>query len=132
MDKRAPLRLLHVFPSFAVGGSQVRFGQLVRLHGERYRHTVIALNGDIGMSGQIATSAPIKFEDHSVQRPSLVQGVTAALETLDRIRPHALVTYNWGSMNWWVAKRLRPGIRHVHIEDGFGPEEKKKQYVRRV
>jgi hypothetical protein len=36
-----PKHLLHVFPTFAVGGSQMLFDQLVRLLGSRYRHTVL-------------------------------------------------------------------------------------------
>ena len=48
--------LLHIFPTFAVGGSQIRFGQLARLHGDRYRHTVIALGGDYGMAARLEGS----------------------------------------------------------------------------
>ena len=45
--------LLHVFPTFEVGGSQRRFAQLARLHGRRYRHTVISIDGDLGMAGRL-------------------------------------------------------------------------------
>ena len=36
------------------GGSQIRFAQLARLHGARYRHTVIALDGNTEMAGRLA------------------------------------------------------------------------------
>ena len=46
-------------------------------------------------------------------------------------RPDRLVTYNWGSLEWAMANwpQLLP---HVHIEDGFGPEEADRQLPRRV
>ena len=43
-----------------------------------------------------------------------------------------LVTYNWGSVEWAMANRLFPLARHIHIEDGFGPEERDRQLLRRV
>jgi glycosyltransferase involved in cell wall biosynthesis len=46
-------------------------------------------------------------------------------------RPDLLVSYNWGSLEWSMANwpRLVP---HLHIEDGFGPEEADRQLLRRV
>ncbi|MBV9250592.1 MAG: glycosyltransferase family 4 protein, partial [Acetobacteraceae bacterium] len=37
-------------------------------------------------------------------------------------RPDMLVTCNWGSIEWAVGNLL-PVARHMHIVDGFGPEE---------
>src|SRR5215470_6057768 len=43
---RSPARhLLHVFPSFAIGGAQVRLALVADRLGSKYRHTIIALNG---------------------------------------------------------------------------------------
>ena len=42
-----------------------------------------------------------------------------------------LVTYNWGSIEWALANGAAE-IPHIHIEDGFGPEESKRQFPRRV
>ncbi|HTH17443.1 MAG TPA: glycosyltransferase, partial [Magnetospirillum sp.] len=46
-------------------------------------------------------------------------------------RPDLLLTYNWGSMEWALANlpHLAP---HVHVEDGFGPDEASGQLFRRV
>ena len=33
------------------------------------------------------------------------------------------MTYNWGSIDWVLVNRLGPALPHLHIEDGFGPEE---------
>jgi glycosyltransferase involved in cell wall biosynthesis len=42
-----------------------------------------------------------------------------------------LVTNNWGAIEWAMADLL-PIARHVHIEDGFGPEERDGQLPRRA
>lgn len=123
--------LLHVFPTFAVGGSQIRFGQLVRLHGDRYRHTVIALDGSTGMAGRLeglnVDVYPISFNKRkALQSWHLFRRVLLALQ------PDTLVTYNWGSIEWVLVNRFGPGISHLHVEDGFGPEEAVVQLRRRV
>ena len=59
-------------------------------------------------------------------------GAIGAWRTLKRIAPDVLVTYNWGAMDWSIAKRFLPRLSHVHFEDGFGPEEKAHQLRRRV
>jgi len=50
---------------------------------------------------------------------------------LRTLHPDVLVTHNWGSIEWGMANW--PGIvRHIHIEDGFGPEEVDRQLLRRT
>jgi glycosyltransferase involved in cell wall biosynthesis len=127
----AQKHLLHVFPTFAVGGSQMRFAQLVRLHGGRYRHSVIALDGNTNMmerlSGLAVTSLALPFDKRrTLESWSLFHG------TLSSVRPDVLLTYNWGAIEWAIVNRLSFGAHHVHVEDGFGPEEAQKQLARRV
>jgi glycosyltransferase involved in cell wall biosynthesis len=124
--------LLHVFPSFAVGGSQLRFAQLARLHGPRYRHTVIGIDGDQTMAGRLPCAVKIDCLPGAFKTKSSLAGAVNAWRKLKRIAPDVLVTYNWGAMDWSIAKRFLPQLRHVHIEDGFGPEEKTRQLRRRV
>jgi glycosyltransferase involved in cell wall biosynthesis len=45
--------------------------------------------------------------------------------------PDLLVTYNWGAIEWALANGSLD-TPHVHIEDGFGPEEINHQIARRV
>ena len=47
------------------------------------------------------------------------------------IAPDLLVTSNWGSIEWALA-RIGTGVPHLHMEDGFGPEERTRQLPRRV
>ena len=122
--------LLHVFPSFAVGGAQSRLVQLLRVFGERYRHTIVARNGCYDMAAQMPAGAPVEYRNAAVGRGpgrfgEIRRFVTAA-------KPDALITYNWGSVEWAMANRVFPLARHIHIEDGFGPEERDRQLRRRV
>jgi len=41
------------------------------------------------------------------------------------------VTYNWRAVEWGLANLFR-GCPHVHLEDGFGPDEADRQLRRRV
>ena len=51
-----PPLLLHVFPSFAVGGAQVRFIALANRFGPRWRHAVVSLNGETEAASRLAQS----------------------------------------------------------------------------
>jgi glycosyltransferase involved in cell wall biosynthesis len=46
-------------------------------------------------------------------------------------RPDVLVTCNWGAIEFALANIL-PVTRHLHVVDGFGPEERTTQIPRRV
>jgi glycosyltransferase involved in cell wall biosynthesis len=46
-------------------------------------------------------------------------------------RPDVLVTGNWGAIEFAMAN-LPPLTRHLHVVDGFGPEERETQIRRRV
>lgn len=127
-----PRHLLHVFPSFSVGGSQLRFAQLARLHGDRYRHTVIAIDGDLTMAARVPPGVRIQCLPEIFETKSPLAGAAGAWRALRRIAPDVLITYNWGSMDWSIANRFLPRRKQVHIEDGFGPEEKTRQLRRRV
>jgi glycosyltransferase involved in cell wall biosynthesis len=123
--------LLHIFPTFAVGGSQIRFGQLVRLQGAQYRHTVIALDGDHGMAARLdGMDVTVQKIDFNKQKALESWGIFRMV--LGATRPDTLMTYNWGSIDWALVNRFGSAIPHVHIEDGFGPEEAERQLRRRV
>jgi len=46
-DFTRPPLILHVFSSFGVGGVQVRFASIVNYFGRRWRHAIIAMDGDL-------------------------------------------------------------------------------------
>lgn len=47
------------------------------------------------------------------------------------LKPDLLLTHNWGSMEVVLANAF-VGLPHIHLEDGFGPEEAMRQFGRRI
>lgn len=133
-DALAPRRLLHVFSTFAVGGPQRRFATLVAALGGRYSHCVISLDGRFDSLSLLPPDASVERLEISNRKGGGISpaNLRAFRALLKRARPDVLVTYNWGSIEWALANRLRPLAPHLHIEDGFGPEEADGQLPRRV
>ncbi|HKQ45260.1 MAG TPA: glycosyltransferase family 4 protein [Rhizomicrobium sp.] len=123
--------LLHVFPTFAVGGSQMRFAQLARIHGPRYRHTVLALDQNYDMAGRLG-GLPIAYQELTFDKRKTLQSWRTFRALLHSLQPDVLLTYNWGAVEWALLNRFGARTRHVHIEDGFGPEEVRQQLLRRI
>jgi L-malate glycosyltransferase len=133
--ERVP-HLLHIFSTFAIGGPQTRFATLANRLGAKYRHTIFALDGDLACVERLDPSLDVK-----AMAIRLPKGGTLNLANLIRIRhrlaeirPDVLLTYNWGAIEWVLAERWRPLVlRHIHLEDGFGPDESPdRQLPRRV
>lgn len=125
--------VMHVFPGFGVGGAQVRFAALANRFGPRWRHVIVSLNGDMGCAERLGPEVErqlLAFEAHPGE--SLPRRLWAIRGALRRINPDVLVTGNWGSIEWAMANLAPPRVRHLHTEDGFGPEEATRQIRRRV
>lgn len=129
-DHTAPL-VLHVFPTFAVGGAQVRFVNIANHLGRSYRHVVVTLDGDDACRSKFAPGLDVTFPVIEVRKRAMLGNVWRFRRLLHALRPDVLVTSNWGSIEWAMANVL-PHTRHIHMEDGFGPEERSAQLPRRV
>jgi glycosyltransferase involved in cell wall biosynthesis len=123
--------LLHVFPSFAMGGVPLRTCRLINHFGRQFRHKIIALDGNFDAARHVSSDIDIDLLTPA-QRHSAFHHVVSAVTTLRRLKPDLLVTYNWGSMEWAIANRLSPVAPQLHFEDGFGKEEADGQFRRRV
>ena len=126
----APL-ILHVFSTFRVGGPQVRFADISRSMGATFRHIVLAMDGGYDCAERIDPTVAIDYWRTFVPPSSLVKRLLHVRGLLRRHKPDVLVTYNWGAIEWALADRL-PICPHIHIADGFGPEEANGQLLRRV
>jgi glycosyltransferase involved in cell wall biosynthesis len=124
--------VMHVFPSFAVGGAQVRFAALANRFRSRWRHVVVPLDGNGACAARIGPKVPFALLDPPQGGGGPLGNLWRIRAMLRRLRPDVLVTGNWGSMDWAIAAHAVPGLRHLHIEDGFGPEEAHTQFRRRV
>jgi glycosyltransferase involved in cell wall biosynthesis len=123
--------LLHVFPSFAIGGQQTRFATIAGRLETPYRHVVVSLDGRDMARALVPPSVNLNLRPPPSDAPGPLRLVAIA-GAIRAVRPDALVTYNWGSIEWAAANRLLVGRPHVHLEDGFGPDEADRQHGRRV
>lgn len=131
MDVQTPL-VLHVFSTFAAGGPQVRTVQLIDALGGEFRHLIHAMDGrygamDLLQNPQLAERAPPLPEGGTIWRR-----IRGYRRWLKERQADVLATYNWGAIEVAAAASFMRGLRHIHHEEGFGPEEASRQLKRRV
>lgn len=127
-----PPLLLHVYSTFAVGGAQVRFAAIANHFGRRWRHAIVAMDGDLSCRERLDPGLLLSFPQVAIRKGDTLGNVRRFRAVLRRLRPHTLVTSNWGSIEWAMANAAWTVCRHVHVEDGFGPDERSAQLRRRV
>lgn len=123
--------LLHVLPSFAVGGVQVRLARVIGALGARYRHRIIALDGNRAAGRLIDGALDVEIDPAPRARRSLAATLFDIRRQLAAAAPDLLLTYNWGAIEWALANSVFGVCPHVHFEDGFGPDESEKRLYRR-
>jgi glycosyltransferase involved in cell wall biosynthesis len=126
----APL-VVHVFPTFAVGGAQVRFAAIANHFGAAFRHIVVALDGDTSCRDRLDPGLDVTFPTVEAPKNAMLANAWRFRGLLRQWRPDVLVTGNWGAIEFAMAN-VASGIRHLHVVDGFGPEERERQIRRRV
>jgi glycosyltransferase involved in cell wall biosynthesis len=123
--------VVHVFPTFAVGGAQVRFAAIANHFGPAFRHIVVSLDGDLGCRDRLRPDLDIAFPAVEAPKGAMFANARRFRLLLRQWQPDMLVTGNWGAIEFAMAN-IPPLARHIHIEDGFGPEERATQIPRRV
>lgn len=123
--------IVHVFPGFGIGGSQVRLAAIVQGLGDRYAHTIISLSGCFDAAPLLDRRLDIRLAPPLAAARGPLARLSLYRRRLAELKPDLLVTYNWGAMDFALANigRRTP---HLHVEDGFGPEEIKRQFRRRI
>ncbi|HTO41337.1 MAG TPA: glycosyltransferase family 4 protein, partial [Rhizomicrobium sp.] len=127
--------ILHAFSTFAVGGQQTRFLTLCNATKEKYRHTIIAMDGNYEAASGLAPHVNFTLADMPVSKTGGISlaNLRQMREQLATLRPDLLCTYNWGSIEWSLANLIFPVCPQIHIEDGFGPDESPtRQHPRRT
>ena len=119
-------RVLHVFPSFASAGQQLRTVALIEGLGLAWSHVVAARDGRLDALALLPEGLDVRG------LPAVGYGFWAWRKTLRRERPALLCTYNWGSFDAVLAARSLRLRTHLHHEDGFEAEEAGRQKLRRV
>ncbi len=130
MTDPAPL-LLHVFPTFAVGGAQARFAALANFLGPRFRHMVLALDGCTDARVRLSPALDVAYPRLVGAKDAFLRSILAYRRLLHEWRPACMLTYNWGAIEFAFAN-LIPVVPHIHVIDGFGSDEYFVRLRRRI
>jgi glycosyltransferase involved in cell wall biosynthesis len=126
-----PPLLLHIFSSFDSGGAQTRFIALANHFGHALRHVVVAMDGCYGAFDQLGPDVGVVKKNVAATKGRVLANIRIFRRAIDEVRPDILITHNWGTTEWAMANWPRR-VRHIHMEDGFGPDEAEGQLRRRV
>src|SRR5271168_2594527 len=124
--------VVHVFPSFGIGGVPLRMVRIINHLGKRFRHTVIALDNNFDAAEGVAGDLDVAVLPVRGAKRGMLHNLAGSALALRRLRPDLLLTYNWGAIEWAAASRFSPVSRHLHLEAGFGLGEADSQIPRRV
>lgn len=116
-------QVLHVFPSFEVGGSQRRLQTYLNRSHTPLQHTVYAMDGCYTAGDDIRQFHQAAIKAQAVPKNNLWRAVKTCGKLLKEVKPDLLVTYNWGSIEWALANWRQNHCPMLHIQDGFGEEE---------
>ena len=123
--------LVHVFSTFRAAGPQVRTTEIINRLGAEFRHTVMAMDGNVDASARVQPGIDFRVHPAPPKQSSLIAPFTIA-GILRGLRPDVVITYNWGAMDAVAAARFGRIAPVIHTEDGFGPEEAVQLIGRRV
>jgi L-malate glycosyltransferase len=124
--------VLHIFPSFGIGGVPLRMVRIINHLGKRFRHTVIALDNNFDAAEGVARDLDVAVLPMRGSKRGMLHNLACGALALRRLRPDLLLTYNWGAIEWAAASRFSPVPRHLHLEAGFSRGEADSQIPRRV
>ena len=128
--------LLHVYPTFNVGGVQRRLADLINAWEARYKHVIVALDGGRDAERLLTDPDQVRFLNLPNEKGGLLdlpRRLAGIRRKIAEISPDVLLTFNFGAIEWALANRLSGAVGHLHFEEGFGVEESpERQLQRRV
>lgn len=120
----ASVRILHCHSTFSLGGKEARCVRLMNVFGDAAEHIVLSAMPDkLGARDAIDRGVKVAFPTDA---PSL-QGKPGPIRYAKLARYmrrfDLVLTYNWGSFDAVMARRVFGGPPLVHHEDGFNEDE---------
>ncbi len=89
------------------------------------------MDGVVGARERFTSSVEVTFPEVDIRKGDVLGNLGRFRDVIRALGPKTMLTHNFGSIEWAMANRLSL-VRHVHVEDGFGPEERDRQLPRRV
>jgi glycosyltransferase involved in cell wall biosynthesis len=124
-----PMNILHVVPSFGLGGMERVICSIVNHTFSKYQHYIMSLDGNSSAFRWIQ-SDQIQYLNFCKDGKSS-EFFKKMYKAINNISPDLLMTYNWGGTDAiWVGKLA--GVKNiVHNEHGFSIEEAKITALKR-
>jgi len=63
----------HVFPTFAVGGAQMRFAAIANHFGTAFRHIVVSLDGNLACRERLRRDLDVRFPQVTATKSAFFQ-----------------------------------------------------------
>ncbi len=120
-------RILHIFPSFELGGSQRRMVTYLNETQAVLDHMVYALDNNYEAAALTDNFIKADIPANIVPRGDTLKAVKICRSLIAEIKPDLLVTYNWGSIEWALANRWPKRVPMIHIQDGFAEDEQRQE-----
>ena len=86
----------------------------------------MSLDGNLSCRERLRADLDVSFLALPAAKHAMLGNVLRFRRLLRQWRPDMLVTCNWGAIEFALANLL-PVARHLHVVDGFGPEERDAQ-----
>jgi len=116
-------KIVHVFSSLEIGGTQRRFVEYMAKTQAGHNHSVYAMDGNYAALQLMEEMNPIGNGKILVEKGNTVKAIFACRRLLKKEQPDLLITYNWGAIEWALANRFFSFCPTIHIQDGFTSDE---------
>lgn len=125
-------KILHVFPSFSIGGTEMKTSIIINGTSSEFKHSVFVIDGSNRAEKLLDKSANIDYRNLNNEIPHKLLPKIKALKTIMKeYSPDLIVTYGWGASDALIANTIYSIAPLIHIEEGFLDEAPDKQILKR-
>lgn len=125
-----PLRICHVFATFAPGGPQLRIANVLNALSPDIEHAIVAMDGRHNASKHLGEELRLSYPDPERGRWGHLYPLFLTRK-LRALKPDLIVTHNWGSMDAGFGAALGLIAPWIHMETGFEADEADRTKQRR-
>lgn len=124
-----PIKILHVVPSFGIGGMERIICSIIKNTSSLYDHCIMSFDGKKESYDWIDNrGVEIKFLSKEYRRRVFFKKL---YDSLKIINPDLLMSYNWGATDAIWLSRILGLDRIIHSEHGFNIDEYGKKNLKR-
>ena len=123
-------RFLHVFPTYAAGGAELRITRIINSLNVDTSHTIMSLSGDTSAAHHLNSDSNTTVVSGPKKRGPLSYPFDLWRQ-IRSISPDVLITYNWGATDAIIGAAFNRFSPVIHNECGLSNEVDGKRFRRR-